>query len=119
MLIRAYQWEVIYLLALRAEILLIFDHAYPALFLSSPKSIASRYRSLRSPAILTLRVSVIVRGTLYLLALCAEILLILFSSFHSLCVLRNQLPYAIARNARPLSYGMRRYTYHRRIIDKS
>ena len=45
-------WEVIYLLALRAEILLIFDHAYPALFLSSPKSIALRYRSLRSPAIL-------------------------------------------------------------------
>ena len=46
-------WEVIYLLALRAEILLIFDHAYPALFLSSPKSIALRYRSQRSPAILT------------------------------------------------------------------
>ena len=44
-----------------------------------------------------------IRGWLYLLALRAEILLILFSSFHSFCVLRNQLPYAIARYARPLS----------------
>ena len=56
---------------------------------------------------LCIYVSVSIRAYLweviYLLALRAEILLILFSLFHSLIVLRNQLPYAIARYARPLS----------------